>query len=231
MRRPWICLLCLALLALSACTAMAQPLKPCDLMKMLMSKDEAVAKKGADGFLKLGANAAVPLVCFIAGQAAGCTNPGETAKRRAEGLLVKLAGDAVPPILERLGTKNEEFRKRLVRILAQIKDDRRNEPLLALWKSEKSDKVRAALVAAIMSIDLAKGLSMLRTRVTSALPRELQAIAAQLAIHGTAADVSKIMSRIATKDRIAFVQAVIAQVNAIGGSAATKAIQRLKACL
>ena len=110
-----------------------------------------------------------------------------------------------------------------MRILAQIKDDRRNEPLLALWKSEKSDKVRAALVAAIMSIDLAKGLSMLRTRVTSALPRELQAIAAQLAIHGTAADVSKIMSRIATKDRIAFVQAVIAQVKAIGGSAATKA--------
>ncbi len=216
------------LVTLVATMATAQALKPCDLMAMLDSKDPAVAQKGVDGFMKMGANGAVPLVCFLAGKAPNVPRPGEAAKRRAEATLVKLGAAAVPAALKYLPGGNEELRTRLVRVLAQVRDSRRNAPLLRLWESEKSDRVRSALVAAVVSVDRAKALGLLRQRIGSALPRELQAIAAQLALHGTAADLSRALSRVSAVKRPAFIKEAIAQVKAAGGAAASEAIKRLK---
>ena len=115
-----------------------------------------------------------------------------------------------------------------MRVLAQVRDSRRNAPLLKLWESEKSDRVRSALVAAVVSVDRAKALGLLRQRIGSALPRELQAIAAQLALHGTAADLSRALSRVSAVKRPAFIKEAIAQVKAAGGAAASEAIKRLK---
>jgi hypothetical protein len=216
------------LVTLVATMATAQALKPCDLMEMLDSKDPAVAQRGVDGFMKMGANGAVPLVCFLAGKAPNVPRPGEAAKRRAEATLVKLGAASVPAAVQYLPGGDEELRTRLVRVLAQIKDGRRDTPLLKLWESEKSDRVRSALVAALVSIDRTKALGLLRQRVASALPRELQAIAAQLALHGTAADLTRVLAQVSIAKRPAFIAEAIAQVKAMGGAAADRAIRRLK---
>lgn len=169
LNRPSICVLGLAF---ACCVATAQALKPCDLMKMMMNADQQIARQGIDGFVKLGQMGAVPLLCFLSGQAPGAPAATGQGKSNAEKALVKIGSAAVPAIVERLGTSDEEFRTRLVRVLGQIRDPRITQPLMNLWKSEKSDRVRRMLVDSLARI-LKPGelLPLLRERIPLPGPR------------------------------------------------------------
>lgn len=226
MNRPYICVLGLAL---ACCVATAQPLKPCDLMKMMMSADQQVVRQGIDGFVKLGQLGAVPLLCFISGQAPGAPAANAQGKSNAEKALVKIGSAAVPAIVERLGTSDEEFRTRLVRVLGQIRDPRITQPLMNLWKSEKSDRVRRILVDALGRMlkpeDL---LPLLRERIPAAGPQELRALAGQLALHARTIDLGRVLARIPTDKLKQFGLDVVMDLKAMGGNAASAAIKRLE---
>ncbi|NSW57987.1 MAG: HEAT repeat domain-containing protein [Armatimonadetes bacterium] len=216
-------------LALACSVANAQPMKPCDLMKMMMSDDQDVVKQGIDGFVSLGKMGAVPLVCFISGQAPGAPVATEQGKSNAEKALVKIGSAAVPAIIERLGSSDEEFRTRLVRVLGQIRDPRITQPLMNLWKSEKSDRVRRMLVGSLARV-LKPGalLPLLRERIPAAGPQELRALAGQLALQARTIDLGKVIARIPTDKLKQFVQDVVSDLKAIGGNSAAAAIQRLE---
>ncbi|MBP8953704.1 MAG: HEAT repeat domain-containing protein [Armatimonadetes bacterium] len=216
-------------LALVCCVATAQPLKPCDLMKMMMNADQDVAQQGIDGFVKLGQMGAVPLVCFISGQAPGAPAANEQGKSNAEKALVKIGAAAVPAIIERLGSSDEEFRTRLVRVLGQIKDPRIAQPLMNLWKREKSDRVRRMLVSSLArTLKPGELLPLLRERIPAAGPQELRALAGQLALQARTIDLGKVIARIPTDKIKQFVEDVVSDLKAMGGNAAAAAIKRLE---
>lgn len=208
--------------------AQAAPVKPCDLMKMLMSSHAATVQKGVQGFVDMGEMAATPLVCFVAGKAAGAPTPTAQGKTNGERALIKLGSQAVPAILERLRGGSEETRMRLVRVLAQIPDSRRAAPLMELWKTEKADQVRAALVGAVVSLKGSQAVLLLRSRIASAGLAERVPLAAQLALRGTLADLQKLLARVPSANVPAFLTQVALQVRAIGGPAVGEAIQRIK---
>jgi hypothetical protein len=224
---------CLALSALAALLPAggahaAQLTKPCELMKMLASGNAATVQKGIQGFLDMGANAGAPLICYIAGKAAAAAHPTEAGKAQAEKALVKLGKVAVPAILRFLPRESEDVRARLVRVLAQIRDDRRVEPLLRLWQSERADRVRAALVSALVSIQGSRAVAQLRARIPSAGMLERTALAAQLALRGTANDLRQVLQKVPAGQRAAFLARAAQQVRALGGPAAAEATKRLK---
>ena len=210
----------MALIALTTTWALAQPVKPCDLMKLMLDPDEATAQRGIDGFLQMGAMGAVPLVCFTAGKAPGCPDPTPLGKLRGEEALVRIGSGAVPAVLARLNTTDKEYQSRLVRVLAGIKDVRREQPLKQLWPTEKSDRVRAALVHAMMQIHVdgskkQKGLELLRERIAKAKVRELRALAMQFAVHGTDQDLAKVLASDDAGKRDEFISATIKEMKQI----------------
>lgn len=218
-------------LALVCSAATAEPVKPCELMKMMMSSDQAVVKQGVGGFVELGRMGAVPLVCFISGQAPGAPVANEQGKRNAEEALVKIGAAAVPAILERLATRDEEFRTRLVRVLGQVRDPRIGAALMNLWRSEESDRVRRALVHAVAGHtgkpqDL---LRLLRERIPAAGPQELRALAGELALRAKTVDLTKLLARVPAAQMKQFGLDVVADLKALGGDAATAAIKRFEA--
>ncbi len=222
---PWV----VALMVVGVACAVAQPLKPCDLMKMMLSKDEATARRGIDGFVRMGEMATMPLVCFVSGKAPGCPAPPNRGKMRGETALVKMGRVAMPAILERINTTDDEFRTRLVRVLGQIKDIRRDKPLLRLWGTEKTDRVRSALPAAIVSVKKpAAALPMLRNRVMEAGPRELQALMVQFALYGTDDDLASVMARVPSKRTVQFIRKVTQDLKQIRTDAAKAALLRLQ---
>jgi len=219
----WLCI------AMLSC-AHAQFLKPCDLMKMLSSEDEAEGRKGIEGFVQMGPMAAVPLVCFISGTAPGCPNPPDLARSRGEQALVKIGSAAMPALLERLGAKDEQFRTRLVRVLGQIKDVRREQALRALWKTEKSDRVRGALAGALMALGKPdKGLPILRRRIPVARLRELQGLLGQFAMYGADEDMQATLSRVPQTKHATVIAGVVSDLKRIASKQALTAVKRLKA--
>lgn len=215
------------LLLLSACL-WAEPVKPCELMKMLQSQDETVAQRGIDGFLQMGQMAAVPLVCFISGTAPGALNPNELGRRRGEEILIKLGSAAVPAALERLATQDDGFRTRLVRILGRVTDPRGAAALARLWNSETSDRVRGALAqTAAAYLKPEEVLEKLRTRIPAAGPRELRGLAHQLLLLAKPIDVGKVLARIPTSQIQSFASDVIAELQRLGTEAAQRAVALL----
>ena len=144
----------LAWFLVAACAA--APQKPCDLMKMLQSLAPATVQKGIAGFVAMGEKGAVPLVCYMGGKAAACPRPTAAGKLNAERALVRIGSDALSAAQDELGSKNEELRVRLVRVLGQITDIRREAPLKRRWEVERSDRVRAALVATMTTLKTLK---------------------------------------------------------------------------
>jgi hypothetical protein len=215
----------------TAGAAAASPTKPCELMKMLGSRNAATVQKGIQGFVEMGEKGGAPLVCYMAGKAAGVARPTEIGKANAERALLKLGSDAIPAILKFLATSSEDVRVRLVRVLGQIRDDRRVKPLLRLWECEQADRVRAALVGALVSIRGIRAVAQLRARIPSAGTLERVALAAQLALRGTLSDLKQLLQKVPAKQRATFLARTIQQVRAWGGPAVAEATKRLKALM
>ena len=208
----------------------AQQMKPCDLMKLMLKEDEDEAKKGVDGFVRMGGRGALPLVCFVSGNAPGAPPATDLGKYRGEQALVKIGVGGLPVILDRLTTKDDEARARLIVVLATIRDAQREAPLTKLWASEKSDRVRGALVHATMQIhvdrakpedkeaasqNLEKGLQLLRERTAKAKQRELRALAIQFAMRGTDDDLQSVLQRVEKPQRKEFVTKAIAELRSL----------------
>lgn len=230
-RNRFACVLPLVLTLALPALLQADAVKPCDLMKMLSSTDPETVERGIRGFVDMGENAATPLVCFLAGKAPGFPNAPEYARRNGEEALVRIGSPVVPPLLGHLNTPDESLRARLVRVLGRIKDVRRDKPLMALWTSEKSDRVRAALVGAIVALKstLEEALDLLRARVPTAANRELTALCVQFAMHGTDRDLEAVLERVGPARRSAFITGVVRELKELKGDQARKAIARLEA--
>lgn len=212
----------------SAGVSQATPTKPCELVKALQSGRAETVQDSIRALVGMGEMAAAPLVCYLAGMVAGIPTPTEAGKANAEKALVKLGKHAVPAIVSHLRNKSADTRMRLVRVLAQIPDARRVTPLMDLWRNEKVDAVRAALVGALVAVQGSKAVSLLRQRITAAGPLERIQLAAHLALRGTVEDLRKLWARVPLKSRPAFAASTVARVRAIGGPAVSTAVKRLK---